>query len=245
MLLSFVSCENGDKTPDETIIEEHPEELVYKEDFIGIWCVKTPFSANEIKEFGKDLGLADFSTTAQLVYYVELKADGSAGIVKDIELLKAALKDSYYNVFYDAFTEARNKLSEEEFYLKIAENYGYQSYQHFLKGEVPARYADSLSHREFFRMACEEAEKYKNSPIEEQAAMGALWAEILEEVGNDLVYENGKWVANNKYNFTWDFLNESSTFVFNETEYSLNGDYKVMYLTKKDNPESKMTWYRK
>ena len=136
-------------------------------------------------------------------------------------------------------------LSENDFYKAVNESYGYQSYQVFLKGEIPDRFKDSQSHKEFFKMAFEEVKKYENSPVEEQAAIGAMWAEILEEIGSTLVYEEGKWQTDVKYNFTWDFKEDSFVFVFNETEYSFNGDYKTMYLTQKDKPESKMTWYRK
>ena len=94
-------------------------------------------------------------------------------------------------------------------------------------------------------MAFGEVKKYESSPIEEQATIGAMWAEFLEEIGSTFVYENGSWSADVKYNLTWDFKEESLAFVFNETEYSFNGSYKVMYLTRKDNPENKMTWYRK
>lgn len=248
-LFSFAACEDEEAVqeilPETPNAEEAPEELLYKEDLIGIWRVKTPFYESEIDEFAEELGISDFSTTAQMVTYIELKSDGTAGFVKDIDTLKKSAEECYFKLFYEAFTHARMTLSENDFYKAVSESYGYQSYQAFLKGEIPDRFKDSQSHKEFFKMAFEEVKKYENSPVEEQAAIGAIWAEILEEIGTNLVYENGAWLANTKYNYTWDFSEETWAFTFNETEYFFNGTYTAIHLTQKDNLENKMTWYRK
>ena len=80
--------------------QDMPEELLYKEDLIGTWRVETPFYESEINEFAEELGISNFTTTAQMVTCIELKSDGTAGFVKDLDTLKEGAKECYFKLFY-------------------------------------------------------------------------------------------------------------------------------------------------
>lgn len=248
LILCFLVCACGEeedssksssKSPDKNSSTQTP--IKTSDDLIGVWCMQMAWPEGEAKEFGEDLGIENFVTTAKLSMHVEFTADGKASYLKDLDSLLNSAKNSYFTIFSEAFAEAKKVLDEQTFIEKVEDSYGYDCYDSFLKNRIPDRHKNSSSHIKFFEMAREEMLKYENAPIEEKAAMGALWGEVLEEVGTNLVFKDNEWIATKDYSLTWTY--DGNQLTFNENEYILKGTTAEFTLTPV-NGGSSTTWTR-
>ena len=242
--LSFCGCDenstNREETPEPIVATEPIAKTVETaEDLSGIWRIEYPWPEREAEEFGEDLGIDHFVTTANFVFFVELKSDGTAVFLRDYDLVAEAAKLSYYTIFHEAFTQAKQVLDEETFEQKVTGTYGYECYIEFLEGTVPDWRQDSASHVQFYQEAQAEMLKYADRPIEEQAAIGALWGEILEEVGSSCEYVSGEWVSIAPHEFTWSF--DGSTLYLGETACQISGTTQQFSAT---HGSSSTVWYK-
>lgn len=236
--LTLVFCACGKNNVEESEAPGKP--IASAEDLVGLWRIEIPWPANEASQFGESLGISNFVTTAKMVTYMELKADGTGTYLRDFDLQLEAAKSCYYTIFYEAFSEARKVLDEATFLTLVEDSYGYQSYLHFLSKDTPSHFQDSPSHVAFFDMAYAEMCKYEDSPIEEQAAVGSLWSEMLEDVGAGFQYVDGQWVGSESYTFPWSY--EANTLTIDGSDYPLKGDTRSFTATSPSG--STQTWLR-
>lgn len=236
--LCLFCCACGKSTIEESDAPGKP--IASAEDLVGLWRIEIPWPANEASQFGESLGISNFVTTAKMVTYMELKADGTGTYLRDFDLQLEAAKSCYYTIFYEAFSEARKVLDESSFLKLVEDSYGYQSYQHFLAKDIPSHFQSSPSHVAFFDMAYDEMRKYEGSPIEEQAAVGSLWSEMLEDVGSGFQYVDGQWVGSESYTFPWSY--ESNALTIDGSAYPMKGDTRSFTATSPSG--STQTWLR-
>ncbi len=230
MVFSIVGCDNDDTKTESNPVSAPQDAVSAKkietaEDLVGVWRVEQPWPENEIKEFGEELGLENFKTTALYEWYIELHNDGTTTYVIDYELNKQSREKSYYTVFYEAFSEARKVLPEDEFMSLVEESNGYSCYKKLLDENTINNYTDSEhyeGYKEFLKTANAEMKKYSDSPIEEQAAIGAMWGELLEDVGTRFVYKNGEWQALASVSYGWSF--EDGIFRYYGMKHEIEGN---------------------
>lgn len=212
MFFSIVGCKNENKTNSKS--ESKPQKVTNakviekQEDLIGVWKVTQPLPEDDVKDFGKELGIDNFTTTAVYEWYIELHNDGTTTYVLDYEQNKQSREKCQYTLFYEVLTEAKKVLPEEELLNIVKNHYVYGLYDVFLKGEVPEEYVDSQnyeSYKKFFETASDEMKKYTNSPIEEQVAISAMWYSLLEDIGTRFVYKDGEWQPLASVEYKWSF----------------------------------------
>lgn len=215
------------------------KDIESSEDIVGNWRVEHPWPAGEAKEFGESLGIENFVTTAKWVFFIELKSDGTATYVKDYDLLMESAKESCYTIFSEAFAEAKQILDVETFEQKVKDTYGYECYILFLENNIPDTHKDSASYVQFFKEAQAEMLKYEDKPIEEQAAIGALWGEMSEEIEYSYEYVDGEWVSIKSDEMSWSY--SGGVLYYGEGEYKIEGNNQQFYATQGD---TTMTWGR-
>lgn len=238
LALAFFCCACG-KT-NAKVSETPAKDIVSANDIVSIWRIEMPWPVNEAREFGESLGVSNFATTAKMVTYIELLADGTATYLRDFDLQMDAAKSCYFTIFYEAYTAAKKVLDENAFLKLVEDSYGYQAYLHFLAKDIPERFQDSPSHIAFFELAYDEMCKYENAPIEEQAAVGSLWSEMLEEIGSGFQYVDGQWVGKETYFFPWSY--EDSILTIDSSAYPLDGNTQTFTVTSPSG--SIQTWIR-
>lgn len=229
MIFSFIGCNSDDKTNSkvESKIESvvTTNEIKTVDDLTGVWKVTQPWPYDEIVEFGQELELENFETSAAYEWYIELNSDGTTTYVIDYELNKQSREKTYYTLIYEVLTEAKKVLPEETF-LSIVENHNaYSCYKEFLKGDVPDIYADSENneaYKAFFEEARNVMEAHTDSSIEEQAALGYMWSKLLEDIGTRFEYKNGEWQALASVVYDWSFENE--TFRYGGMNHEIKGN---------------------
>lgn len=205
----------------ENIVEEPIETA---EDLIGVWKVTQPLPDYFTKEYCDELGLKDFKTSAVYEWHIELNEDGTTTYVIDYELNEQSRKKSHYTCFYELFSEAKRMLPEDEFESLVKASYGYENYQKLLDENKINEYTDSEhyeGYKEFLRKANAEMKKHVDSAIEEQAAIGFMWGELLKDVGTRFVYKDGVWQPLASVRYNWSF--ENGTFRYDAMKHQLSG----------------------
>ncbi len=234
MIFSIVGC-NSDDTKTNSKPESKPEsksesivatkEIETTEDLLGVWKVTQPWPYDEIVEFGQELELEDFKTSAVYEWYIELNNDGKTTYVIDYELNKKSREKTFYTLIYEVLTEAKKVLPEETFSSIVKNHNTYNCYTEFLKGEIPDIYVDSENYegyKAFFEEARKVMQAHTDSSIEEQAALGYMWSKLLEDVGTRFVYKDGEWKALGSVVYDWSF--EDGTFRYGGMKHELEGN---------------------
>ena len=245
MVFTIIGC-GGDaeleskseiKSETETKFEtESDPDIIVKDietaqDLIGVWCVTQPLPDYFTADYREIKGLEEFETSAVYEWYIELHEDGTQSYVIDYELNKQSREKSHYILYDELFCEAKKVLSEAEFISLVKDSYGYKNYQKLLDSNTINEYADSEhydGYKEFLKTANAEMEKYVNEPIEKQAAIGAMWYQLLKDVGTRFEYKDGKWQALASVVYNWSY--EDGKFVYSGMSHTLEGDTKSLFV---------------
>ncbi len=211
-VFSAVACDKG-----------KPIEIA--EDLFGVWKVTQPLPDYFTEEYCGELGLTDFKTSAVYEWYIELHNDGTTTYLIDYEFNKQSREKSHYTCFYELFSEAKKTVPNDEFVSFVKSSHGYDNYQKLLDENTINEYIDSEhyeGYKEFLNIANAEMKKYADSAIEEQAAIGAMWGELLQDVGTRFVYKDDEWQPLSSVRYDWSF--ENGTFIYGGMKHELEGN---------------------
>lgn len=242
MVLAIVGC--GDSKPkSESDAKSEPKsetqsqtDIIVKDietsqDLIGVWCVTQPLPDYFTADYREIKGLEDFKTSAVYEWYIELHEDGTQSYVIDYELNKQSREKSHYILYDELFCEAKKVLPENEFVSLVKDSYGYKNYQKLLDSNTINEYTDSENYegyKEFLKTANAEMKKYADEPIEKQAAIGAMWYQLLEDIGTRFEYKDGKWQALASVVYNWSY--EDGKYVYSGMSHTLEGDTKSLFV---------------
>ncbi len=232
MIFSIVGCDNDDTNTESKPISKpsnvvSAKEIETAEDLFGVWKVTQPLPDYFTEEYCEELGLTDFKTSAVYEWHIELHNDGTTTYLIDYELNEQSREKSHYTVFYELFSEAKKILSEDEFISLVKESLGYENFQKLLDENTINEYIDSEhyeGYKEFLNIANAEMKKHTNSPIEEQAAIGFMWGELLKDVGTRFEYKDDEWQPLASVRYDWSF--ENGTFMYGGMKHELEGTTK-------------------
>lgn len=238
MVLVVVGC--GDSKPkSESDTKSEPKsetqsqtDIIVKDietaqDLIGVWCVTQPLPDYFTAEYREIKGLENFKTSAVYEWHVELHKDGTQSYVIDYELNVQSRKKSHYVFYYELFCEAKKVFSENEFISFVKDSTEYKNYQKLLDKDTINVYSDSEhyeGYKEFLKTAEAEMKKYVNEPIEKQAAVGAMWYQLLQDVGTRFEYKDGEWQALSSVVYDWAYVD--GKYVYCGMSHDLEGNTK-------------------